>query len=57
MMNSKEDKNKKRYVYLDKYLEHKKSIEDRLRLLGKVVFWLGFTVVCTFLLSLVNAFM
>lgn len=56
-MNSKEDKNKKRYVYLDKYLEHKKSIEDRLRLLGKVVFWLGFTVVCTFLLSLVNAFM
>lgn len=56
-MNTVENKNKKRYVYLDKYLEHKKSIEDRLEILGKSIFWVGFAAVCTFLLSLVNTFM
>lgn len=50
------NKNKKRYVYLDKYEEYKKQVNERLDLLGKVVFWLGFTVVCSFLMCLVNTF-
>ena len=55
-MNTTENKNKKRYVYLDKYLEHKKALEDRMDILGKALFWLGLTVVCSFLISLVNMF-
>lgn len=50
------NKNKKRYVYLDKYEEYKKQVNDRLNLLGKVIFWLGFVTVCTFLMCLLNTF-
>jgi|TARA_B110000503_G_C7162052_1_gene420080 hypothetical protein len=56
-MNTTENKSKKRYVYLDKYEEYKKSIDERLNLLSKVIFWLGFSVACGFLLCLVNTFM
>ena len=51
------NKNKKRYVYLDKYEEYKKQVNDRMNLLGKVIFWLGFVTVCTFLMCLSNIFM
>lgn len=40
-MNTPENKNKKRYVYLDKYEEYKADVKSRLNLLSKVIFWLG----------------
>ena len=46
------NKNKKRYVYLDKYLEYKEDTEKKLEVLGKVIFLVGFVCICDFLLSL-----
>lgn len=50
------NKNKKRYVYLDKYEEYKKQIADRLALQDTVIYWLIFGVLLTFLLCLVDIF-
>jgi len=51
-MNITENKNKKRYVYLDKYEEYKKIIDERLDLLSKVIFWLGVVSAISLYLSL-----
>lgn len=51
-MNTTENKNKKRYVYLDKYEEYKAQVKSRLDLLGKVVFWLGVVSAASLYLSL-----
>lgn len=45
------NKNKKRYVYLDKYEDYKAQIKARLDLLGKDIFWLGVISVTSLLLS------
>lgn len=51
-MNITENKNKKRYVYLDKYEEYKAHIKSRLDLLSKVIFWLGVVSAISLYLSL-----
>lgn len=51
-MNITENKNKKRYVYLDKYEEYKADVKSRLNLLSKVIFWLGVVSAISLYLSL-----
>lgn len=41
------NKNKKRYVYLDKYEDFKVDVNKRLQLLHKVIFWLGVITVAS----------